>query len=331
MLSFGIRGSDPFLQAVDFVSECIDQSIPEEILSKTIDRIKVLRSDGTTHEFEYAAPDGDDYSAHAFMDPTLHGGTLHDAFAQPWQYTGFETDQWKPLAGNDPDQRQRLFILNDNDAANYETDCKCSGPQITYAGTSAGLIAFGITNTSDFADAGTCGFKQFGGEDATSLVRTMWVRYVENPARCLPDWMTLEPRTGEVLMGKSEPFEITFDCAAAANDNAWNAASPATSDGHRLHFHVTPSEGGPDQIYQHREAFGVPLVQPELVVWANVALVCIPDFGFGRRALAKQEEQKPAAPALYWYSNKSKIRTGFQGAKSLHKETERLESYMWKA
>ena len=91
---------------------------------------------------------------------------------RPWLWAGHEWDKFKVLAGHDPrnatDRRAALYILNDDDATNYETDCECSSNQTKYGGTRAGLIAFGATNSSDFADAGTCGFQQEGGEPGAS-------------------------------------------------------------------------------------------------------------------------------------------------------------------
>ena len=55
--------------------------------------MKVLRADGSTVEFEYG------------------GGTLRRAFETPWEPTGFEGDQYKPLAGKSADKRNNLPVV----------------------------------------------------------------------------------------------------------------------------------------------------------------------------------------------------------------------------
>ena len=291
----------------------------DEILDKRIDSIKVLKMDGTTLEFEFADPaggrsvrasdhhrgvqagriGGDDYGRKDdcgggegtlcaplhYMDPTIHGGTLRQAFAQPWSYAGFETDQFKPLAGNqlaggEPAHMERLYVLRDDDVSNFESDCACSHDQTTFAGTAGGLIALGHTADANFADEGTCGFQQQGGVAHTSLVRKMWVKWAANPERCLPDWLSVAPRYGEVLPESDAEMEVTFDCSKKNAQNGWTTAS---DEGYWLKFRTTPSEGNDAQPDPHVNAYGLPpegpnqaysTAAPEYNIMAQVALVC---------------------------------------------------------
>ena len=63
---------------------------------------KVLRADGVTLEYEYAR------------------GTLRHAFDAPWESAGFELDRYKPRAGRSKDRRDNLYVLDDDDVANYQ-------------------------------------------------------------------------------------------------------------------------------------------------------------------------------------------------------------------
>ena len=83
----------------------------------------------------------------------------------------------------------------------------------------------------------------------------MWVKWAANPERCLPDWLSVAPRYGEVLPESDAELEVTFDCSKKGAENGWT--TPA-EEGHWLKFRTTPSEGNDDQPDPHKNAYGLP-------------------------------------------------------------------------
>ena len=92
--------------------------------------------------------------------------SLDDAFAQPWIFTGFEADYYKRLSVDEGSQMGSVFIFNDHDITG------AGGAQVTWTGTPDGLISFGNTETSNFADAGTSSY----GWYADVIIQQVYIR-----------------------------------------------------------------------------------------------------------------------------------------------------------
>jgi hypothetical protein len=87
---------------------------------------------------------------------------LEDAFNKAWTASGFETDNYKTLAGTGT-YSNNVYITDDNDLSS-------GGRQTGYGNTPNGLITFGYTDTSNFADAGTASY-QYGTEVHKLMIR----------------------------------------------------------------------------------------------------------------------------------------------------------------
>jgi hypothetical protein len=95
--------------------------------------------------------------------PLVSGVTkLEDAFNKAWTASGFETDNYKTLAGTGT-YSNNVYITDDNDLSS-------GGRQTGYGNTPNGLITFGYTDTSNFADAGTSSY-QYGTEVHKLMIR----------------------------------------------------------------------------------------------------------------------------------------------------------------
>ena len=104
-------------------------------------------------------------------------------------------------------------------------DLRCSFSPV------AGLVAMGQTNGTAFGDAGACGFSTGGTKarpEPGGLVRALWVRYTTNPDECLPAWLSVLPREGELLPGADQPFALSFDCGQLVADGSYSEKKPGT-------------------------------------------------------------------------------------------------------
>jgi len=100
--------------------------------------------------------------------------SLAAAFAQAWAFCGFENDYYKPLGKSTGTKTTTAYIFDDHDIAGTSGagHYTCSGHQVGYPTTPAGLISFAYANGNNFCDGGSCDYGTYAG----TAIRKMLVR-----------------------------------------------------------------------------------------------------------------------------------------------------------
>jgi len=137
----------------------IVQSIPSDVLDLEIVQLRYFTVDGRSAELDIAA-----------------GLTsLRDVFNQSWLWTGFETDNYKPVSVSTGANTTTLFLTDDNDVW---LPVGPTSRQTDQPGTPNGIFCLGYTDGAGFADAGSTEY--FYG----NMVCRLDVGVVPEPTTC---------------------------------------------------------------------------------------------------------------------------------------------------